>query len=252
MTQFINGCVKAPKILEKYWNNDTCSYEFNVPNQQYTASKQMARRSNLMIVGRFPYPSRKLIREETEAKKAAATARAEAALRVLNDLEEMAGWRKTELFSIELDNPDLFKRKNFLGFCFSGPKDWFDSPYVASIFALICRTVKHKVERVEDIAGFDSYIKSYKEQNKVLQGHWGTRVDADFIRITSYSWAPLVKNFKAVIGSKGRLASYKASMDEDKAHPWQQGIKVLCDGTAGDKGACRRLKEITGAARSAW
>lgn len=253
MTQFINSCVSAKtKMLEKQYNYATNVFEYNIPNPAYYAARQMRSRSNLMILGRFPYPSRKNIRLETEAKKEKTTRRAEAALRVLNYLEDLAEWRRTELFSLELDDPTLFKRKNFIGFCFSGPSAWFDSPYSASIFALIIRTIRHRIENFEQIVDVDTLISVYKDEDKDLGMAWETKNDATHIRKTVLSWAPIVKNFKKILGARNRSAAYSKAMGEGIQHAWQQGITVLCDGNATDKEAVRRLYSIGGRPTPAW
>jgi len=181
LSQFVNSCVTAPKIIDRQYNYMTCSYETNIKNRLYVVNSQIRQRSNLILFSRFLYPSVKGIRDLINQKKQIIEIRANAALRVLNDLEEKAGWRKTELFCLRIENTELFKKNNYFGVCFSGPSNWFDSPYSVSIFALICRIIRHRLKNFEKIVDFETYVETYRKQFPDIGRIWDLAADAKFV-----------------------------------------------------------------------
>jgi len=199
-----------------------------VPDPNYFRAKEMKDQSNLVFLFKLPYPKRKEQKEVNERVRARLINAAEAVIRVLNDIEDQAEIRRTELFNVTLD-VDILKRKNFQGFLFSGSKVWFDSPYLASIYALVCRAFKFidylDYNKVQNLKSFLAEV----DKNSKIANDWHL-TDFIYIRKTSYSWVDLLKKRKLIVSRRTRSLSYLDAMNN--VYVSSQGISKLCEGNS--------------------
>jgi hypothetical protein len=199
-----------------------------VPDPNYFRAKEIKDQSNLVFLLKLPYPRRAEAKERNEKLRARLINGAEAIVRVLNDIEDQAEIRRTELFNVTLD-VDILKRKNFQGFLFSGSKVWFDSPYLASIYALVCRAFKFidnlDYDKIQDLKSFLAEVS--KNDKNADQWHL---TDFVYIRKTSYSWVELLKKRKLIVSRRTRGLSYLDAMRN--VYVSSQGISKLCEGNS--------------------
>jgi hypothetical protein len=198
------------------------------PDPQYFRAKEIRDQSNLVFLLKLPYPRRAEQKERNEKIRTRLIDGAEAIIRVLNDIEDQAEIRRTELFNVTLDI-DILKRKNFQGFLFSGSKVWFDSPYLASIYALVCRAFKFidhlNYDKIQDFKSFLAEIG----KNVGSANNWHL-TDFIYIRKTSYSWVDLLKKRKLIVSRRTRGLSYLDAMRD--VYVSSQGISKLCEGNS--------------------
>jgi hypothetical protein len=198
------------------------------PDLNYFRAKEIRNQSNLVFLLKLPYPRYKEQKEKNEDVRARLINGAEAVLRVLNDIEDQAEIRRTELFNVTLD-VDILKRKNFQGFMFSGSRVWFDSPYLASIFALVCRAFKFidylDYSKIQDLESFIAQVN----KNSEAANNWYL-TDFVYIRKTSYCWVALLKKRKLIISKRTRGLSYLNAMRD--VYVSNQGISKLCEGNS--------------------
>ena len=199
-----------------------------MPDPNYFRAKEIKDQSNLVFLLKLPYPKRAEQKEMNEKRRERLIQSAEAIVKVLNDIEDQAELRRTELFNVTLDI-DILKRKNFQGFAFSGSKVWFDSPYLASIYALICRAFKFiEILDYEKIHNLKSFLVEVDKNYKLSNAYYLT--DLLYIRKTSYSWVDLLKKRKLIVSKRTRSLSYLDAMRD--VYVSSQGISKLCEGNS--------------------
>jgi hypothetical protein len=258
---FIGGIRRilfAPPEVREYVNYQPVQ----VSNPLFLRKPEISNQSNFIVGTSYEYPRSKEIREKNEQLKTDFISSIEVAKRILHYLEELAGWKgRTKVY--ECKQNKFFPRGNYGIFCFSGPKNWWDSTYLASLFLLICRLSRNpflkesKASNVEEITREMNEIRKKIEDGlKDKYSTWwlyhSIGSDALMTLKTSWTWEPFVQNFKAINGKRTRN---QAMAFQNKDQPYGQnleGILKIATGEIMDDVIKKRYSDVIRANEPEW
>jgi hypothetical protein len=170
---------------------------------------------NVLIPIGLPYPKRKDIREANEAHSNVFLTAARKATKIVNSLEEIAGWEeKSQVFPARPTN--MFPKGNCASLLFSGIPYWGNNTYNFSLFLLLCRLTINPLfqqqEDIKDAKALYEFCCDNINDAKALFGHGSKspwvmqRVPADmeYVIKTYHIWEALIKSYKKVYEHKER------------------------------------------------
>jgi hypothetical protein len=204
-------------------------------NPSYEKGKLLERSANVFVPAIYPYPRLKEIRTKNEEMAAAFWNGALVAKRVLNYLEELAGWEeRTSVYGVRITN--MFPKKNHGSLLFSGASQWFNTPYNFSLYLLICRlSMNHFIvnDEITDVKSLVKFLTDklpeietvYAQRNGTPYLAGRTISDAKMVISTAWSWETLVKSYKEIYKKETR----RSALDFYRAYSYNTtGIYSLC------------------------